>query len=109
MKHDFSKYSDNTMLAEFVMDIYAHQDTGEITILYDMEFDKQLLYLEYMSKTKTLDFIFKELGAIPFGDEIKSVLIPYFEKAKDVTLLHMDIKTNEAVSGMTVPLRVNKT
>ena len=106
MKHDFSKYSDNTMLAEFIMDIYADQDAGDITILYDLEFDKKLIRLEYFSDKRILDFVFEELGSITFGVELQPALCQYFEKAKDVTLLHMDMDTKKAVSGIIVPLIV---
>ncbi len=108
MKHDFSKFSDNTMLAEFVMDIYANHDTGEITILYDMEFDKKLLHLEYFPDKRILDFVFEDLGAVTFGVELQTALCPYFEKASEATLLHMDMETNKAVSGMVAPLKVKQ-
>ena len=108
MGHDFSQYPDDTMLAEFVMDIYANMDTNEISILYDLEFGEELMYVEYNPSDKSLDFIFAATGAIPFGTPLKQELSSYFESSESVTLIHMDMDTKKAVSGVVVPIKIKQ-
>ncbi len=93
------------MLAEFIMDIYANMDTKEITILYDMEFGEELMFIEYDPENKEIDFVFAATGSVPFGMPLKQELSDYFDHAEQVTLLQMDMKKNKAVSGVVVTLK----
>lgn len=96
-------YPENSVLAQIQMNIYAHKENHTVTILYGETFSEELLGLEYNPATRDLFFQFKP-GTMPYGrpmsDDIHTALL----NTKIVTLLEMDLKTEQPVLGLEAPL-----
>lgn len=100
---DLSNFPVGSLLSQLVMDVYATDD--EVTILYDRPFTEELLQLEFYPKTSELYFEFTP-GKLPFGAKLKGQICDALKSSKTVTLIHMDIPSDTAVSGMEVPLSI---
>ncbi len=101
--HDYSKYPKDSLLAQLIMDVYATEDS--ITILYDRPFTEELLGLEFDANSGELYFDFTP-GRLRFGVPLKDEICDVLEQQDKITLIHMDIPSHKAISGMEVPLTV---
>lgn len=103
MKDDLSIYPEGTVLSQIVMEVYTHD--GEITILYDGILSKELLGLEFSPHDAELYFEFDQ-GKMPYGMHIRPEIGKVFERVDSAVLLQVDRKTNEAVFGLEVPVKL---
>lgn len=94
-----------TILDDMISDVYVNRDDGSVTILHDKAFDDVLLGLTYNAHNGGLLFKFSNKEVF-FGESLLDEFVPYFTKAKTVTLLQMDMDTKKPVAGVEVPLQV---
>ena len=90
-------------MAQSHMSVYANKADQTITIIYDQTLTQVLLGIEYKAAAREMIFEFSP-GKMPFGvtmnDEIHAIMM----KAATITLIQIDLKTGQPVTGLEVPL-----
>ncbi|MDH5722047.1 MAG: hypothetical protein OEY94_01835 [Alphaproteobacteria bacterium] len=92
-----------TILDIMVADIFLNKEDNSLTILHDTAFDDNLLLFEYDLTSGELLFKF-ETKQMAFGIELRGEFYEGLKNAQTITVLQIDMDTNEPVLGLEVPL-----
>ncbi len=99
---------ETTILADYTAEIYASRNSGDITILHNKPFQKELQSLEYLEHEKELIFVFDQGLRIPYGEPLKETLWAFFSQAQKAVVILYDKQKKAAISGIAVPVIVKQ-
>lgn len=89
---------------EMIIDIYADTKTGQISILYDRDFEQKPERLIFDNTNQEMYFLFPGDISKPYGNNISGVVGEYVAKASEAVFFKIQPGSNEITDGFIIPI-----